>query len=350
MLGISGLKRCLLVTAVLGLSVCLISNSAFAHQNNIQLKFKKDKTFKIVQFTDTQDTNSIDPRTITLMSKVMDNEKPDLVVFTGDNIRGCNTADEVKKAINNIASPVEKRKIPWLITFGNHDDESRNITGVGKDEMLKMYMSYSYNINEPNIKGVDGTGNMNALVYGSKSGKPEFNVWGLDSGTYAPKDIAGQPTNVLSGYSWIKFSQIQWYYNTSQELEKKYGKKIPSLMFFHIPLQEFGQMWATKDIHNVVGERNETECPGAFNSGLFAALLERGDVKGIFTGHDHINDYVGNYYGVMLGYSANTGFGTYGLDGSDKNRLRGARVFNINEGNTGTFETHMIFAKDLGIQ
>ena len=75
-------------------------------------------------------------------------------------------------------------------------------------------------------------------------------------------------------------------------------------------------MWDTRDKHGVVGEKNEEVCPGSFNSGLFAAMLERGDVKGVFCGHDHVNDFIGNYYGIYLGYAANTGFGTYGLGGT----------------------------------
>ncbi|MFQ4148794.1 hypothetical protein AAGW05_08870 [Arthrobacter sp. LAPM80] len=63
------------------------------------------------------------------------------------------------------------------------------------------------------------------------------------------------------------------------------------------------------------GERNESECPGPINSGLFSAFLERADVLGYFVGHDHVNTYCGNYYGVQLGYAPGTGFGAYGLAG-----------------------------------
>ena len=102
--------------------------------------------------------------------------------------------------------------------------------------------------------------------------------------------------------------------------------------------------------HKIVGERNEDECPGPVNSGLFSAMVEREDVKGVFCGHDHINTYMGNYYGILLGYSGNTGFGTYGLPGADRNRLRGARVFNLDENKEGVLEeTHLVFAKDFGI-
>jgi hypothetical protein len=132
-------------------------------------------------------------------------------------------------------------------------------------------------------------------------------------------------------------------------------------MFFHIPLHEFRTMYENDAFkaqhpelglfpqHEVTGERNEDECPGPFNSGLFSALLERGDVKGVFVGHDHVNNYVGNYFGIMLGYSANTGFGTYGLGGADNDRLRGARVFVLNEENLEDIQTFMVYASQFGI-
>jgi hypothetical protein len=82
---------------------------------------------------------------------------------------------------------------------------------------------------------------------------------------------------------------------------------------------------------------------------LLAAILGRGDVKGVFVGHDHVNDYVGDYFGVRLGYSANTGFGTYGLDGEERDRMRGAPVFVIQEDRPEDFETFMVFAADYGI-
>jgi hypothetical protein len=48
-------------------------------------------------------------------------------------------------------------------------------------------------------------------------------------------------------------------------------------------------------------------------------------------------------------YSANTGFGTYGLDGPEKDRMRGARVFVIDEADPERFETYMVRASDYGI-
>ncbi len=316
------------------------------------LRFGPDRTFTIVQFTDTQDDQDVDPRTVRLIEAVLDEVGPDLVVFTGDNIRsGPETPQDVRTAIDNFVVPVDSRGIPWLIAFGNHDEDHTPVTGVDEEEMLEYYMSFSFNANQPGPPDVYGTGNMHVLVLGSDDDTPRFNIWALDSNRYVPDTMAGQSLRAagLWAYDWIRHSQVAWYYRTSQDLEARYGGPIPALMFFHIPLPEFRLMWQNPEVHGVVGEKNESVAAGAFNSGLFAAMMERGDVKGVFVGHDHVNDYVGDYFGIRLGYAANTGYGTYGLDGEERDRTRGARVFVVPEDDPGRFETYMVWARDLGI-
>jgi hypothetical protein len=49
------------------------------------------------------------------------------------------------------------------------------------------------------------------------------------------------------------------------------------------------------------------------NTGLFSALVEMGDVKGVFVGHDHINEYCYKREGISLCYGGGAGFGaSYG--------------------------------------
>ncbi|MFE5317757.1 metallophosphoesterase family protein [Paenibacillus sp. NPDC056579] len=335
-----------------------------APNDNTKLQFNQEGKFKIVQFNDTQDDENIDRRTVELMEKVLDSEKPDLVVLNGDNITGgCDTAEEMKQAMNNVVQPMEQRGIQWAVTFGNHDEDSTPKGGLDEEEMLKFYMAYKHNVNEPGERGITGTGNSNLLIRSSKGSKPAFNVWLLDSGRYAPETIANQNFEGYPTWDWIRLDQVKWYYETSKKLEEKNGSKVPSLMFIHIPLWEHRFMWyASVDgrseadharavaKHQIVGERNEDECPGPINSGMFSAILARGDVKGVFCGHDHVNTYHGNYYGVLLGYAGSAGFGTYGLPGADRNRLRGARVFQLDENTDNVLvDTHMVFAKDFGI-
>lgn len=362
---IGGMSALALSLASTGLPSSVLTKKAYAEQTeHAKLQFNPNGKLKIVQFNDTQDDEYIDRRTVQLMEKVLDSEKPDFVVINGDCITGgCDTPLEVKHAINNIAQPMEHRKIKWAITFGNHDEDSTQNSGVNEDEMLKIYMSYAYNINTSEVKDLTGTGNMNLLIKNSKGTDAAFNLWLFDSGRYAPQTIAGQNFQGYPTWDWLRFNQVNWYSETSKKVEQQWGHKIPSLVFIHIPLWEYRYMWfgsvdertdAQHSIavkrHNIVGERNEDECPGPVNSGLFSAMLERGDVKGVFCGHDHVNTYMGNYYGILLGYSGSTGFGAYGLPGADRNRLRGARIFNLDENTKDVLvETHMVFAKDYGI-
>ena len=328
------------------------------------LAFRPDGRFKVVQFNDTQDDEQTDRRTIELMDRTLDAEKPDFVVINGDVINGgCDTELEVKQALNQVVKPMESRKIPWAVTFGNHDEDSAAKTGMTEARMLQFLQSYEYNVNGDSTDGVTGTSNSLLLVQSSKSKDPAFGLWLIDTGRYAPDSINGQDFEGYPDWDWVRMDQVTWYRNLSIATEQKYGRKIPSLMWGHIALHEHRNMWfASLDSrtdadhhravkkHNIVGERNEDECPGPFNSGLFNAFLERGDVRGYFVGHDHVNTYVGNYYGVELGYGPGTGFGAYGLPGADRNRLRGARVFELDENHAGIYKsTRLVFAKDFGI-
>ncbi len=328
------------------------------------LRFGAAGKFTIVQFNDTQDDELIDRRTIQLMEKTLDSIGPDLVILNGDNITGgCENELAMRQAMNNVVLPMEHRKIPWAITFGNHDEDSTPDTGMDEPDMLAFYRSYEHNLNKPSPADITGTGNMNLIIKGSGGQRPAFNLFLLDSGRYAPEKIAGQDFEGYPTWDWIRMNQVQWYTETSRRVELQAKRPVPALMFIHIPLWEYRFMWfASVDSrtaadhdravakHKIVGERNEDECPGPINSGMFSAILDRGDVKGVFCGHDHVNTYVGDYYGVMLGYAGNTGFGTYGLSGADRNRLRGARVFTLTEdGDEVKIDTELVWAKDFGI-
>lgn len=352
-------------SAVLATTFFINTSSQGKSKEKDELQFNADGKYKIVQFNDTQDNNEIDVRTVELMGTLMDEQDPDLVIINGDMLNDeMDTAEEVKETIDHIAQPMEERKVHWAVTFGNHDEDHTPKTGMDEKAMLDVYMSYEHNVNKPGVKDITGTGNANLVINNSKNTDPAFNVWLFDSGRYAPDEIANQDFEGYPDWDWLRYDQVQWYYETSKKLEKKAGKKVPSLAFMHIPLPEFEYMWYASPFerveeshqkavekHSIIGEKNEGVATGPFNSGMFAAMLDRGDVKGVFSGHDHINTYVGDYYGIKLGYAGSVGFGTYGLGGDDNDRLRGARVFNLDENKKEVLvDTKMIFAEDYGIK
>lgn len=300
-----------------------------------ELKFRPDGTFKIVQFSDIQDGAKLNPKATALMNQILDAEKPDLVIVTGDCIAGysINTPDEVNQAIACVAAPMEERKIAWAITYGNHDAEHQDRTKIDKDGMLKIYQSYPCNVNVRGDKRIHGVGNTDLLIKGN-DGKPAFVAWLIDSNMYAPKEIGG--------YDWIHTDQVYWYVQTSIALEKKCGHKVPGIMYFHIPIREFSDMYAAG---KAVGDRREGEGAAKYNSGLFAAVLDRGDVTGIFCGHDHVNNYVGEWQGVRLGYDAAIGYASYNVKDDDPTvgTGHGGRVFEINEKDPAHWKTWMRF-------
>ncbi|NKG19462.1 metallophosphoesterase family protein [Paeniglutamicibacter terrestris] len=336
---------------------------AKASPASAKLKFGANGKFKIVQFNDTQDGPRTDRRTLELMEAVLDAEKPGFVVINGDVIDGSpNSPLEVKQAINNVVQPMESRKIPWALTFGNHDEDSTSHgTKMTEAKILDFVRRYDYNLNTKE-DDVYGSSNSQLLIASARSNKPAFGIWLLDSGRYAPDSVGGQDFEGLMSYDWIRPEQIDWYREASGATERRHGK-VDSLMFFHIPLWEHHHMWFGSQFtsneadhakavkkHGIVGVKNEEVYVGAFNSGLFAALQERGDVRGAYCGHDHINTYMGNYFGIELGYGPGTGFGPYGVGGAQEHSLRGARVFELDEHAKNVYTgTRTIFAKDLGI-
>ena len=90
--------------------------------------------------------------------------------------------------------------------------------------------------------------------------------------------------------------------NSRKRLELLSDIAKPSLMTLHIPLYEFNAVLLNAARTRMRGEYNERVSASELNSGLFAAVLQRGDVKGIFAGHDHINTFDGVYCGVRLGF------------------------------------------------
>lgn len=286
-----------------------------------ELRFKQDGTFKIVQFTDLHEFKTKNENTIKLMAAVLEEEKPDLVLLTGDNIEGlfCRTKFYAKKAFDSIAVPMEKRKIPWAVVLGNHDSE---FSSANRTDQMKLYMSYKYNLSQSKSAAIGRAGDYNILIKDSNGQVPIFNIFMMDSGDYC-----------LTGYDYIKKSQIYWYEMVSNYLEKEFHKVIPSLMFFHMPLKQ--QKLVGKN-GKYIGNRNERECVQSVDKGMFEVIKKMRNVKGVFCGHDHTNDYYGILDGITLGYGCLSGYNAP----VEKGAKRGARVFVLEEKNLEKFDTY----------
>lgn len=284
-----------------------------------KLRYRSDGTFRIVQFTDLHWNNGEpkDIKTQLLMERVLIEEQPDLIVFTGDVIESQRCADPVH-SFRNAVAVAEKSGIPWATVFGNHDCEN-NVT---KDQLMKLQLEHFGSINEAGPPEVDGVGNY-VLEVSAASGETAAALYMLDSGSYS--ELVSVP-----GYDWVRRSQVDWYVEQARLLKQKHGGiPVPALMFFHIPLPEYREVWNNSTCFGHHYEK--VSCP-PLNSGLFAAMVESGGVLGTFCGHDHINDYTGTLHGIRLCYGRASGYNTYGRWLFP----RGARVIELRQGQNFT--------------
>jgi len=309
---------------------------AMADNREQALRCGADGHFKILMISDLHYRPAPDVHGLALTERLIDLEKPNLVIVTGDCMSGkeCTTVEQVRTTIGHIASVMEKKNTPWAITFGNHDQEHFPKTNFGKDEVLAVYASYPHNLNGDYARGLHGGGNKHLLIWNAAGSKPVYCVWLIDSNMYF-SDGKNNP------YDWIHADQIHWYMRASAELEQRHGAKIPGLMFFHIPLPEFNEL---ANHGKIVGMRQESEAVSPVNGGMFAAVVDRGDVRGIFCGHDHTNNYVGKWRGIELGYDGSLGHYTYPRvppEDPSNGKVRGGRVFQITDGSPATHKSWM---------
>lgn len=312
------------------------------------LEFKND-SFKILQIADTQDGKKISPDTLDLINAALDREDVDLVVYSGDQIWSKFTfkgdKDAVRNSLDILTKPVRDRKIPFTVCFGNHDRQ----VGVSNEEQFEIYKEFDYFIGE-DTPDIDGCANH--VIEIGDNGELKFLLYLFDS-----------HTNLTIGYDHVHENQIEWYRKTRDEYEKKYGHLIPSIVIQHIPLCEVFELMnevkkSTKgavrgfrthankfyvldfDKVNKDGFMKESPADPQKNSGEFAAFKEKGEVLGVYFGHDHNNSFNGKVDGIDLGYTQGAGFHVYG-PGKD----RGVRIIELKK--DSSFDTYDLRFKNL---
>lgn len=277
-----------------------------------KLNFKRGK-IKIVQITDTHYKPRVakSEKAIENINNVLDIEQPDVVVFTGDIITG----KPVFTGWLEVLKPCIEREIPYAVVLGNHDDEEDK----SRTEIAHFVSKLPFSLMVPKTEGVYGHGNYIVELLSENSNSVEGLLYCFDSNAYSTK-------KEIKGYGWITENQIGWYKNESLNYRSLYSAELPSLAFFHIPLPEYHLAYSNSEIEKT-GNRREKECAPKYNSGLFSAMVDAGDVMGVFVGHDHVNDYIASYKNIALAYGRFSGGNTtYGR------MERGARVIEVFQG------------------
>ncbi len=274
--------------------------------------------FKLLATTDmhTDEDYSLNNKTLQMFINQIRDEKPDLVILTGDCIQ---SKFQQFEAIH-FAQMMEKLGVYWVYVFGNH--EAREEKEFHKYLIFKSLSDAPHCLSKFGDPNLFGYGNFIVNIMNSETELKQSLVF-MDSGRdiipeYMSRD--GVPAEMENGYDYIKPDQIKWYTEEMESLRKEYGK-APNLLYMHIPIKEYEEVFALNDEGKYVptgkaeilyGRMNESVGSSPFNSGLFEAM-KKNEAQGIFSGHDHVNDWAAKYEGIWLVYNQFGSYNAYGL-------------------------------------
>ena len=283
------------------------------------IQMPTDRELKILQLTDTQIIDAsqmryperlaagqiqtwsranIDKNCFNYITELIESERPDLIILTGDIIYG--EFDDSGIIWKRMVEFMDSFDIPWAPIYGNHDNESTK--GVAwQNAQLEAAENCLFK------KGnVTGNGNYSiGLVDGS--GKIRRVIYMLDSHGCIGLEAAG-----------LAEDQIAWFKGVSNAVDAAYGEEVPAFACYHVPSLDFQTAYENKygyqtdanfsldgnGVDSDFGEKNEN--PSHFHVEI-AEHLKEANVDGVFSGHDHTNNYSILYNGIRYTYGTKTG-------------------------------------------
>ena len=312
------------------------------------LKFKNGR-FRILQLSDIQEIADTNPDTINLTRELIERTDPDLIVLTGDQIKGYGITMQKGDAktnaaltLNNILAPIKASKIPFTAVFGNHD--------VFKNADEEFQWSV-YSLCD-NFIGKDYK--FDYIPVCDDNDKIKFCVYTFDSGL-----------KKKGKYTPVTDELLERYKAKRDELKETTGAYVPSLAFQHIPPADIYDCFVLAE----KGEYKALQGAGKFAENYYRlppyavsarsfmgenaaspdekgnqveTLKEKGDVLGLYFGHDHNNSFVVKHGNLDLGYTQGAGFNIYG-----PGKNRGGRIFDIYEDAPEKYVTFTVTANDI---
>ncbi len=262
--------------------------------------------------------------------------KPDLVIVTGDL---CFPLGILSFSLNNMApfyqfaAFMRNTNIPWAFTYGNHDTEliasasKWDINEVLKSLSFKTSANLLYPYTQPEIYG-----RSNQLIKVLNSdGSLNTALFLIDSNDYTG--------NGINDYDYIHNDQVNWYRDEVTRLCNEQDRVVPSMVFFHIPLQQYKTAYelyidGSDEVKYFFGENNEKMidkiCCSDYPSTLFDTMVELGSTKAVFCGHDHYNNMSLEYQGIRLTYGMSIDY--LAMPGIENDVLqRGAELITIHK-------------------
>lgn len=255
----------------------------------LQFSPPEPRPVRILQLTDThfgkRDLVSQveDKRSFVEIKRMVEREQPDFIVHTGDFINN----DGGPKISFEAIDVFDDLGVPWTHVLGNHDIGARPVP-----EFRKVMKHAAVD----EFRGPDGDEYAYRLdLKRAGQSTPDYTLFCFYSGFREPGRKVSRP-------------QLDWFgeqirSDTEQQI------KSPALAMIHIPVVEFEKLRAAEKYQGNYGER---VCFDNDTGDTFAAFKQSPRLQGIFSGHDHENDYCGIWDGVELVYGRVGGWSAYG--------------------------------------
>jgi hypothetical protein len=251
----------------------------------------------------------------------------DLIVNTGDLF--CRNANWLVRWVLRTFDRFFKNIAPWTFAWGNHDTENfdrkgrckrkedplvdlekyiaslpnsmfipthdlfKKMGGETYSEEIKsdrLTMEQQKKMEEPSNWDDFHGGNFAITINTVSSGKltPQFNLMILNSRRYLHI-----PEKVLA---WMKAF-----------VEQK--NPVDTLLFYHVPNYEFHEIWESK---LAIGIKKESVCFEFDRGRIHNFIKQIPQIKAVFVGHDHVNDYWGKKDGIYYIYGRKSSTYSYG--------------------------------------
>lgn len=294
--------------------------------------------FKILLTTDMHldEDYDLNDKTFDRIFKQIRDNKPDLVIFTGDCIQSkFQQIDAIQ-----FAEWMEEIGVYWAYVFGNH--EAREEKEYFKYLIFKSISDYPHCLSKFGNPDLFGYGNFIINIMNSET-ELKHSLFFFDSGRDVIEHHAlndNVPLDYVNSYDYIKPSQIRWYENELKSLRNVYGD-VKNSLYMHIPIPEYKQIFKLDENGDYMRDENgellreadkqliknenadilygrafETVGCSKHNSGLFESMKNNNAVA-VFSGHDHVNDIAFRLNGILLVYVQYASYNAYNLGNYD---------------------------------
>lgn len=307
--------------------------------DSVTIKKKSDGDFRVIMFTDThlKGDKELDNITVSYMVKNIKEQNPDLVILGGDNV----TYGFNKKRNVQLADLFENLGVYWATVLGNHEGDG--FMSYDRENVIKLFSSYDHCLVKEGKADVDGYGNCTINILNTDGTLKEV-FFLMDSGDYMTAESKAEYGVTEEGdvYDGVKTSQVEWYKEKHDAIKKEYGE-FKSVTVVHIPLYQTEKEYTEGDF--LYGDKREGVCESGFDSGIFAAMKEKGSAQAVYFGHDHVNNFGIMCDDILLSYIQPSGYGAYNMqskfDAPEDEWIQGCTLLNISE--DGTYTAERIF-------